>query len=129
MRELNNIEKQINVGSEKMSEMPEDEIVKIILRGLTRFIILWIMTNKKMSGYNITKELENLTGEKYKTSSVYPILYELEENQFIFGEEITKGKRRIILYGITDKGMQMFEQIRLTLESPIRNAISDFLNF
>jgi len=112
-----------------MSEMPEDEIVKIILRGFSRFIILWILTNKKLSGYNVTKELENLTGEKYKTSSVYPILYELEENQFIFGEEIMKGRRRIILYGITDKGLQILEQIRENLESPIRNAISDFLSF
>ena len=111
-----------------MSEMPEDEVVKIMLRGFSRFIILWILTNKKLSGYKVTKELENLTGEKYKTSSVYPILYELEENQFIFGEEITKGRRRIILYGITDKGLQILEQIRGTLESPIRNAISDFLN-
>jgi len=112
-----------------MSEMPEDEIVKIILRGFSRFIILWILTNKKLSGYNITKALENLTGEKYKTSSVYPLLYELEENQFIFGEAIMKGRRRIILYGITDKGLQILEQIRENLESPIRNAISDFLSF
>lgn len=112
-----------------MSEMPEDEIVKIILRGFSRFIILWILTNKKLSGYNVTKELENLTGEKYNASSVYPILYELEENQFIFGEEIMKGRRRIILYGITDKGLQILEQIRENLESPIRNAISDFLSF
>lgn len=112
-----------------MSEMPEDEVVKIMLRGFSRFIILWILTNKKLSGYNVTKELESLTGEKFKTSSVYPILYELEENQFIFGEEITKGRRRIILYGITDRGLQILEQIRGTLESPIRNAISAFLDF
>ena len=117
------------MDSEKMSEMPEDEVVKIILRGLSRFLILWILANKKLSGYDVAKELKNLTGEEFKTSSVYPILYELEENQFLSSEEITKGRRRIILYDITDKGLHILEQIRGTLELPIRNAISDFLDF
>jgi len=102
------------LDSEKMSEMPEDEVVKIILRGLSRFLILWILANKKLSGYDVAKELKNLTGEEFKTSSVYPILYELEENQFLSSEEITKGRRRIILYDITESGLTgLFTSMRL----------------
>jgi hypothetical protein len=57
----------------------EIDIVMPIIRGFGRAIILWLISQKPMSGFAIIKEIEKLTGQKFHAGIVYPLLYELEK--------------------------------------------------
>ena len=105
----------------------EDELVRPTLRGLSRAIILWLLTQRSMSGYKITKELIRLTKRRFTSGVVYPLLYELEEKGFITGRWVQKGRRRIKYYSITAEGKKILEGLRKLFERPIRHFIKSLL--
>jgi len=109
-----------------MSELERD-IVKCVIRGLSRVIILWLVNRNPMSGYSIVKELNLLTGRKFHSGVVYPLLYELEENELIAGKWVQKGRRRIKYYSITKKGVKLLGLIREIFEMPVREILEDFI--
>ncbi|MCK5626101.1 PadR family transcriptional regulator, partial [Candidatus Bathyarchaeota archaeon] len=93
-----------------MSEM-EEELVRGVIRNLSRLIILWILKQKSLSGYSVLKEMERLTEQKFHPGIIYPLLYELEDEIFITGEWVLKNKRRIKSYTITEKGIQLLNRL------------------
>jgi DNA-binding PadR family transcriptional regulator len=105
----------------------EIDIVRAIMRGFSRAFILWLISQKPMSGYTVIKEIEKLTGQKFHAGIVYPLLYELEENKFIIGKWTQKGRRRIKYYLITEKGTQMLNQLRKRFEMPVKEVLKDFI--
>jgi DNA-binding PadR family transcriptional regulator len=109
--------------------MAEEEIaiVRAIMRGFSRAVILWLISQKPMSGYTIIKEIEKLTGQKFHAGIVYPLLYELEKDRFIVGRWTQKGRRRIKYYLITEKGTQMLNQLRKRFEMPVKEVLKDFI--
>lgn len=109
-----------------MSEA-EKELIRAIIRGFSRAIILWLISQKPMSGYTIMKKIEQLTGQKFHAGIIYPILYELEKDKFIYGVSTQKNRRRIKYYSITEKGTQMLNQLRQRFEMPVRDVLKDFI--
>jgi len=107
--------------------MPEEDMVKAIVRGFSRAIILWLIRQKPMSGYTIIKEIEKLTGQKFHPGTIYPLLYELEEDEFIYGKWAQRGRRRIKYYSITEKGKQTLKRLRQRFEMPVKEALKDFI--
>jgi DNA-binding PadR family transcriptional regulator len=105
----------------------EIDIVRSIVRGFGRAIILWLISQKPMSGYAIIKEIEKLTGQKFHAGMIYPLLYELENDGFISGEWTQKGGRRVKHYSITDKGIQKLNQLRKRFEMPLKEVLKDFI--
>ncbi|MGB9741410.1 MAG: PadR family transcriptional regulator [Candidatus Bathyarchaeia archaeon] len=105
----------------------EVDIVRAIARGFSRAVILWLISQKSMSGYAIVKEIEKLTGQKFHAGIIYPLLYELEKVGFISGEWTQKGRRHIKYYSITEKGAQMLNQLRQRFEMPIKEVLKDFI--
>ena len=105
----------------------EKDIVRDVVRGFSRAVILWLISQKPMSGYTIVKEIEKLTGQKFHAGIVYPLLYELEKAKFISGEWTKKGGRRIKYYSITEKGTQMLNQLRQRFEMPVKEVLKDFI--
>lgn len=81
-----------------------------------------------MSGYAIVKEMKRLTGQSFHSGVIYPLLYELEENELIIGKWIENGRRRIKRYSITENGTKMLNHIRELFEMPVRNVLKDLIN-
>ncbi|MEM2936243.1 MAG: PadR family transcriptional regulator [Candidatus Bathyarchaeia archaeon] len=105
----------------------EEDLIKATVRGFGRSIILWLVSQKSMSGYTITKEMGRLTGQSFSSGTVYPLLYELEEREFIRGEWIQRGRRRIKHYLITEKGRALLKRLRGLFEMPVREVLKDLL--
>lgn len=105
----------------------EREIIKTMVTSLSRGIILWLLNQKPMSGYEVVKELERSTGQHLTSGLIYPLLYELEKDGFIVGEWTQKGRRRTKYYSITPKGIELMNQLRALFEMPLRDALKDFI--
>ncbi|OYT45541.1 PadR family transcriptional regulator [Candidatus Bathyarchaeota archaeon] len=110
-----------------MSEISEEDLIRATLRGLSRAIILWLVSQKPMSGYHITKEITRLTERRFTSGTIYPLLYELERKGFITGKWTEKGRRRIKYYSITEEGEEILGKIRRLLEKPLREILQNFL--
>ncbi len=105
----------------------ERELIKTTVTSLSRGIILWLINQKPMSGYEVVKELERSTGQHLTSGLIYPLLYELEKDGFIIGEWTQKGRRHTKFYSITTKGIEMMNRLRVLFEMPLRDALRDFL--
>ena len=110
-----------------MSEIGED-MIRAIIRGLSRVIILWLVSQGPASGYRITKEIRRLTGRKFTSGVIYPLLYELEEKGFITGRWVQRGRRRIKYYSITEDGEEILSNIRRLFEKPVREVLKSLLS-
>jgi len=110
-----------------LSETSEENLIRATLRGLSRAIILWLLSKRPMSGYKITKEITRLTERKFTSGVVYPLLYELEEKGFIAGKWLQKGRRRIKYYSITEEGEEILRNIRKLFEKPLREVLQSLL--
>jgi len=83
--------------------------------------------SKNVSGYGIVKELRRLTGQKFTSGVVYPLLYELEEKKLIVGKWMRKGRRRIKYYSVSRRGTEPLELTRELFEMPVKEILKDFI--
>ena len=105
----------------------ERELIRTTVTSLSRGIILWLVSQKPMSGYMIVKELERSTGQHLTSGLIYPLLYELEKEGSIVGEWTQKGRRHIKYYSITQSGTELLNRLRELFEMPVREALKDFI--
>lgn len=105
----------------------EDDLVRAAVRGFSRSIILWLVSQKPTSGYRVVKEIKRLTGQSVHPGVVYPLLYELEKEEFIVGDWVQRGRRRIKYYSITEKGTELLDRLRELFVMPVRNVLKDLL--
>lgn len=106
----------------------ENELIKSAVRGFSRVIILWLLSQKPLSGYSVIKELKKLTGWSFHSGVVYPLLYELEENKLIAGKWVKKGRRRIKYYSTTKNGLMILDRVREVLRMPVKEVLKDFIS-
>lgn len=105
----------------------EEDLVRATTRGFSRSIILWLVSQKPTSGYRVVKEMKRLTGQSFHPGVVYPLLYELEEEGFIAGDWVQRGRRRIKYYSTTEKGTELLNRLRELFEMPVRKVLKDLL--
>ena len=105
----------------------ERDLIRATLRGFSRAVILWLVSQKPLSGYKIVKEMKRMTGRNFHTGVVYPLLYELEEKGFIVGGWVQRGRRRIKYYSITERGRNLLTRLRKLFEMPIRDVLKDLI--
>ncbi|RMH23311.1 MAG: PadR family transcriptional regulator [Gemmatimonadetes bacterium] len=81
---------------------------RVFERGDLKFVILQVLSERPMHGYDVMKALEEESGGMYRPSpgSVYPTLQMLEDEGFVRGVE-EEGKR---VYHITDRGREYLEE-------------------
>jgi DNA-binding PadR family transcriptional regulator len=81
---------------------------KIFERGDLKFVILRLISEKPMHGYEVLKALEEESGGCYTASpgSVYPTLQMLEDQGYVRSRE-EEGKR---VYEITDEGREYLDE-------------------
>jgi len=96
---------------------------RVFERGDLKFVILRLVSEKPMHGYEVMQALEEESGGCYKASpgSVYPTLQMLEDEGYVRSEE-KEGKK---VYEITDEGREYLEENGDILDE-ISERISSF---
>lgn len=83
-----------------------------LLKGSMTTLVLKVLSDRKMYGYEIMKDLEKLSkgSIEVKEGTLYPILHSLETNGSVSAEwsEETNGRRRKY-YKITKKGKNLLQ--------------------
>ena len=84
-----------------------------VIRGYNDTMILYLLLQEPSYGYEISKNIRELTQEKYvmKETTLYSAFSRLEKNQYIesfYGDE-TNGKRRTY-YRITPLGRDYYKE-------------------
>ena len=74
------------------------------MEGHLKIFVLKELHKKELTGYDIMKKVEQLTGKKPSSGTMYPLLNNLCEKQLISVKQ--KGKRK--LYSLSQKGKGMF---------------------
>ena len=78
-------------------------------RGLLRFLVLKLISEKPMSGAEIMEEIEKQTGSwKPSPGSIYPLLASLHKNGFT--KELPKDELGFKRYSFTEKGKKFLEK-------------------
>lgn len=85
-----------------------------VIRGYNDTMILYLLLDGPSYGYEISKQIKNLSQEKYviKETTLYSAFNRMEKNGYIASfqnEDILGGKRRTY-YRITDKGRQYYKE-------------------
>ena len=85
------------------------KIDKELMKGSTTMLILNLLAQENMYGYQMIKELSKKSQNvfEFQEGTLYPILHSLEEKELIssYWEESTAKKRKY--YSITDRGRKV----------------------
>jgi len=83
-----------------------------LLKGSTETLLLCLLTNQPMYGYQIIKDLERRSQGYFRLreGTLYPALHRLESAGLIRGnwEQLPSGKKRRY-YRLTGKGLELLE--------------------
>ncbi|MDP4145850.1 MAG: PadR family transcriptional regulator [Bacillota bacterium] len=87
-------------------------------KGILSIIVLRLIGNRDMYGYEIIQQLDELSGGYYKVKegTLYPILYRIEDSGWIENYRVIEEERKVPrkYYRITEKGKEALkEQIGL----------------
>jgi len=92
--------------------MTPDSVDKELLKGTIPLLVLRLIDDRDLYGYQIIKHLRILSGETFffKEGTLYPILHSLEKSGFItsYWQESSVGRKRKY-YRISEVGRQEFE--------------------
>lgn len=82
------------------------KIDKELLKGSTTMLVLNLLKNSNMYGYEMIKKLKEKSENVFelKEGTLYPILHGLEEKGFITSYWDETGAKRRKYYAITEKG-------------------------
>lgn len=102
-----------------MDEKLSNEIKRIFLK----YVVLKIIAEKPIHGYDIMQEIENRTHGRWAPScgSIYPMLESLESKGWIRSEEIERRK----VYTITPEGRKFLVQFK----QKGQQALSELIQF
>lgn len=87
----------------------EEKMDKEVRRVLLKFVVLKIIKDQPIHGYDIIHHIEEITGGRWTPSagSIYPILDGLESKGYIQSEETERKK----VYSITPLGLKALDQM------------------
>ena len=85
-----------------------------IIRGYNDTMILYLLLDKPSYGYEISKEIKEMSGEKYviKETTLYSAFTRMEKNGYIqsFSDNSNPSGKRRTYYRITDSGRQYYRE-------------------
>lgn len=88
------------------------QVNKELLKGSTSMLILNLLNNENMYGYQMIKKLKDISNNTFelKEGTLYPILHSLEESNYItsYWDESTAKKRKY--YSITKLGKKALSE-------------------
>ena len=87
------------------------KIDKELLKGSTDLLVLSVLENKNMYGYQMIKEIKMKSKDlfEFQEGTLYPILHKLEEKKYIssYWDEVCGKKRKY--YTITTEGKRHYK--------------------
>lgn len=86
-------------------------------KGSAELLILSLLEARPRHGYDLSKLIDSRSGGqlKFHIDSLYPLLYRLEEREWIKGQWVEKaGERRRRFYKLTPEGKKVLAQQRKT---------------
>lgn len=87
------------------------KINRELLKGSTDLLVLSVLENQNMYGYQMIRELKNKSENlfEFQEGTLYPILHKLEEKKFItsYWDEVSNKKRKY--YAITTEGKKYYQ--------------------
>jgi DNA-binding PadR family transcriptional regulator len=101
--------------------------INSFLQGLDRPLILWLIDKKPKHGYELIKEIKQLTGRRLKPSMIYPLLSSLGADGYVAGEWIENGKRGQKKYRLTAEGKTLLAKVSSMLNKRVRHVLDDLL--
>lgn len=107
-----------DVNNIKILKEGETELVQVrehFKRGVTEIVLLHLLAERDMYGYELLRELEKRSQDKFvlKYSSLYPVLYRLIDKEMITDTHKVVGRRRTrVYYHLTDNGKKYFEELK-----------------
>lgn len=110
---------------------------KISTTSFVKLYILHLLIEKSYYGNEIIDEIKTRLNNKWEPSPgmIYPLLRELEENNYIHGWWQEPDKRSIRNYKITDAGYEHYKKIKLLYKpifedslTIIKNTLTDIYN-
>jgi DNA-binding PadR family transcriptional regulator len=90
-------------------------IRETLLKQLLYPLLLNQLNNQPMHGYALIQEFKKNHGVELPTSTVYPLLDEMERKKVINGERSQHLNRLRITYSLTDKGRMVLKGYNLEL--------------
>ena len=85
-------------------------IKKELTKGSSALLVLSVLENEEMYGYQIIKEIEKRSEDvfSFKEGTLYPILHAFEKDGYVesYWQESEQGRKRKY-YRITDKGRKV----------------------
>ena len=103
-----------------MSNMRQTALDRELKKGSAELIILAILEPRRRHGYEIGKLIEERShGQlKFHVTSLYPLLYRLEDRGWLQGRWVEKtGERRRRFYGLTAEGRRVLVRHRRTWQT------------
>jgi len=110
---------------------------KISTTSFVKLYILHLLKERTYYGNEIIDEIKSRLNYKWEPSPgmIYPLLRELEENNYIQGWWQEPDKRSVRYYKITDEGYEHYKKIKLLYRSSfedsltiIKNTLKDIYN-
>ncbi|NLM04761.1 MAG: PadR family transcriptional regulator [Clostridiales bacterium] len=94
----------------------------------TQFVkiyILYLLSQKSYYGNELIEEIKIRMDNKWEPSPgmVYPLLRELESNNYIYGWWEEPNKRSIRHYKITDEGLEHYKNIKAIYRSAFEDSL------
>lgn len=89
------------------------KVDKSLTSGSTTMLVLRLLENQSMYGYQMIEELENRSKNVFtlKAGTLYPILHSLEQQSMITSYEgVSEEGRTRKYYEITEKGKKLFAE-------------------
>lgn len=88
------------------------KINKELLKGSSEILILSILKDEPLYGYEITKRIRNLSDQIFSLGegTLYPILHKLEKEQLLQSYWQEVGGRRRKYYALTRQGKKMSKE-------------------
>jgi DNA-binding PadR family transcriptional regulator len=96
---------------------------RVFEKGDLKYMILRLLEEKPMHGYEVMQRLEEESGGFYSASpgSVYPVLQMLQDEGYLASSEV-EGKR---VYALTDEGREFLRRHRERVKG-VAERVSDF---
>jgi len=100
------------------------EVSKQLKKGVIEILILSLLSEEKMYGYQLIQELDARSSGvfKMKEGTLYPVLYRLEDSKYIESCWEQDRERRSVprkYYMITEEGTKALENMKQELETLI----------
>ena len=101
-----------------------------VKRGFLPLIILSLLSQQDMYGYQLVQEIARQSEGKFltKEGSLYPVLYKLLEEEYITSYEVKSGVRmRRYFYRLEDKGrdyLSVLKEQYVSLTAGIQNILN-----